>query len=164
EAALELLVAPAGNPSRSRITDDRLGMALRADDEVEIPVAPALEVAGHARRVEIEIGVDERDPAPVCGEAAELDRIPLAEIPVVVDDTHGDVTSGGQQPFGRAVDRPVRDHDQLELVRRESAGSRAADDADVLDDCGPTVVHRNDDAQNRARGRLRAGSTRGRSR
>ena len=61
-------------------------MPLRADREVEPFALGGLHVTGQRRRVEVEVGVDVADPAAAGLAGAGLDRVALAEIPVVVED------------------------------------------------------------------------------
>ena len=88
ENAHELLVEPAeSRAARRRVVHQRLGMALRADGEVERRASSrARDEVGEAARIEVEIRVDVADPAPARLERAQLDRVALAEVPVVVDD------------------------------------------------------------------------------
>ena len=66
--------------------DERVRVALRADHEIERLPLGQPQIVGNRGWVEVEVGVDERDPPPERGERAELDRVALAEVPVVVDD------------------------------------------------------------------------------
>ena len=47
ENAVQLLVAPARDPARARVMDDRVRMPLRANREVEALALGNLEVVGH---------------------------------------------------------------------------------------------------------------------
>ena len=91
--------------------------------------------------------VDERDPVAVRGQSPGLDRVALAEVAVVVDDPYVPVASTLQQTLGGAVDRAVRDDDQLDLLAGEPSGNSAPDHVDVLDDVVAAVVDRHDDRQ-----------------
>ena len=86
EHANELLVEPARDPARARVVDVGVGMPLRADREVEVLLLARRQERGQPGRVEVEVGVDVGDPASARLERAGLDRVALAEIPVVVDD------------------------------------------------------------------------------
>ncbi len=99
-------------------------MPLRADREVELLATRGLEVLGNRVRVEVEIGVDDRDPVSRGVERAHLDRVALSEVPVVVDDVHVDVALCLDQALGRAVDRAVRDDDELEVLAAAGRGRR----------------------------------------
>ena len=133
-------------------------MALRADREVELVASRDLQELRDRRRIEIEIGVDERDPLAVGGEGADLDGIPLAEIAVVMDDT-GPPLPRGQQPLARVVERAVRDDDQLDVRRGEARQHEPPDLLDVADDLVAAVVDGDDDRQQRPR--LHPGDPRG---
>ena len=83
------------------------------------------------------------------GERAELHRVALAEVAVVVDDANRPAAPL-EQPLGRPVDRAVRDDDDLELARQPPC-DRLADVLDVPDDLVAAVVDGNDDRQQRLR-------------
>ena len=124
-------------------------MTLRADREVEVLASRDLEVERHRRRVEIEVGVDQRDPVAVRRERARLDRVALAEVPVVVDDAETDVAASAMQLLCRLVDRAVGDDDHLDVLAGQPVGERTADHVDVLDDLLSSVVDRQDRRQHR---------------
>jgi hypothetical protein len=118
---------------------DRVRVPLRADREVEPLTARDVEVPGDRRRVEVEVGVDERDPLPVRGERAGLDGVALAEVPVVVEDADA-LAPALEEPLGRPVDRTVGDDDHLDLPAGDPVGDRAPDRLDVADDLLAAVV------------------------
>jgi hypothetical protein len=167
EEAVELLVAPAGDPPRCRVLHGRAGVPLRSDHTVELLRARKGEVLGDRRRVEVEIGVDESDPVSARRKRAGLHRIALAEVAVVVDDPDAEVATALQQPLAAAVDRAIRDDDHLDVLGRQLPRRRPADCLDVVDDLRAAVVHGHDDAQHRPRapGRIRGigGEARGRA-
>jgi hypothetical protein len=133
----------------ARIVDDGVGVPLRAQRDVEALALRDLEEGGDGARVEVEVGVDERDPVPARGERADLHGVPLAEVAVVVDHAHVDVAARLQQPLGRPVDGAVgHDHD-LHVLRGQRPRRRAPDHRHVLDDLRPAVEHRDDDGQDR---------------
>ena len=145
--AVQLLVAPARDAARARVVDDGVRVPLRADREVEPLAARGLEVVGDRVRVEVEVGVDDRDPVSGGVERAHLHRVALAEVAVVVDDVHVDVALGLDEALGRAVDRAVGHDDELDVLRREAARGGASDERQVLDDRLPAVEDGHDDAQ-----------------
>jgi hypothetical protein len=125
-------------------------MALRADREVQLVALRDLEELRNRRGIEIEVGVDERDPLAVRGERADLDGVALSEIAVVVDDT-GPLLARREQPLGRVVERAVRDDDQLEVRGGEACHHKPPDLLDVADDLVAPVVDGDDDRQQRPR-------------
>ena len=128
-------------------------MALGPDRKVQSFSACRLDILRNGRGIEIEVGVHEGDPFPARRKRACLDRVPLAEIPVVVDDT--DVsTPRFQQAFGRTVDRAVRNDDDLDVFAAETFRDYSPDHADVVDDLLTTVVDRHNDRHERSRSRL----------
>ena len=120
-------------------------MPFRADREVEVLPLRGADEQRQPGRVEIQVGVDVGDVAPAGLERPDLDRVALAEIPVVVDDANA---AGGrlQRPLCRAVDRAVGDDDQLERLV-ETGCDRLLDRGDVVDDRGLLVEDRHDHAQ-----------------
>src|SRR5262249_25946046 len=106
------------------------------------------EEARNRRRIEVEVGVDERNPFAVRGEGARLYRITLSEVPVIVDDADT-VGARLEQPFRSAVDRAVGNYDELDLFRRQSRYDRCANRLDVRDDVVSAVVDGNHDRKRR---------------
>ena len=88
-------------------------------------------------------------------EGARLDRIPLAEVAVVVDDPDIRLLTGREESLGRAVDRSVGDDDQLDVLTGQAARHSAVDEGDVVDHLVTAVVDRDDDGQERSSGQAR---------
>jgi hypothetical protein len=150
EQAIERLVAPARNSTRERVMDDRSRMTLRADREIQALPPCSLDVRRDIRRIDVEVGVDQRDPFAMRRERAGPDRVALAEVAVVVDDADARLGPGGEQPLGSVVDRTVRHDDQLELCARQPLNSSRANHVDVLDDVVAAVVDGHDNRQKRS--------------
>ena len=91
------------------------------------------------------------------GKRARLHRVPLAEIPVVVDDAEPLLCASLEQALGRAVDRTVRDDDHLDLLVMQALAHDCGNRLDVADDLVSSVVDGDDDRQQRP-GRRRARS------
>src|SRR5262249_55883654 len=98
-------------------------------------------------RIEIEVGVDVADPAAARLPGARLDRVPLAQVPVVVEDA--DVRQLAlEHALGRSVDRAVGHDDHLEaLPVGQSGRNPLTDRADVVGDRLRLVVDGNDHRQ-----------------
>jgi len=62
EQTVQLLVPPARDAPRPRIVHHGVWMALRPDREVEVLPPRNLEIERHGRWIEVEVGVDQRDP------------------------------------------------------------------------------------------------------
>ena len=88
-------------------------MPLRADDEVQGSGLGEAQEAWDRSRVQVQVRVHETDPLPAGLEAAELQGISLAEVAVVMEDTHAFVAEL-EQLLLRPIDGAVRDDDQLE--------------------------------------------------
>ena len=121
-----------------------LPVAFRADGGVEALLAHCLVVPRQLGRVEIEVGVDEADVRGASGEQSELHGVPLAEVALVVEDTHLGVARG-DRPLDRLVHRPVGDDDQL--VPETCRSEVPPDDLDVLGDEGRAVEDGRDDRE-----------------
>ena len=124
-------------------------MAFRADGEVEAVAARGLEEQRDRRRIEIEVGVDQRHPFAVRCESAGLHGVALPEIAVVMNDAEAGVGTSGEQLFGGLVDRAVRDDDHFDFLARQAGGERPGDHADVVDDLVSSVVDRQDRREHR---------------
>jgi hypothetical protein len=82
-------------------------MTLRPDREVEALAPRGLDVRRDRCRINVEVGIDERDPLAVRRKRTRLHRVSLTEVAVVVDDADARVRASGEEPLCRAVDRAV---------------------------------------------------------
>ena len=103
------------------------------------------QVSGQRGRVEIEVGVDERDERAARGEHAGPHGVALAEIPVVVDDAR-ELRVAFDDALLAAIARAVRDDDQLDLLAERFLDA-TPDRAYVVADRVGEVERRDDDAE-----------------